>query len=199
MSPRGVAIPDLRRRLFDAAERVLLRAGPTGLTGRAVTKEAGCAPSLLRNHFGDLDAFLGELFVDRARRASVAIARLPALAGTGDLAGNLVDTIDGLLTPELLALAGLAVARPSILSGTLTEALLEADAGERAFTAYLQAEQELGRLSGEADAESLALALVGAAHQLILTSGTSGQETAPFRERMRRVTSTLLPRGDGPG
>ena len=35
--PTGVAIRDARAQLFDAAERVLLRAGPNALTSRAVT------------------------------------------------------------------------------------------------------------------------------------------------------------------
>src|SRR5690348_543872 len=37
--PTGVAIRDPRGQLFDAAERVLLRDGPGGLTSRAVTME----------------------------------------------------------------------------------------------------------------------------------------------------------------
>lgn len=41
--PTGVAIRDVREQLFAAAERVLLRDGPSALTSRAVTSEAGCA------------------------------------------------------------------------------------------------------------------------------------------------------------
>ena len=39
--PTGVAIRDAREQLFDAAERVLLAGGPSALTTRAVTAEAG--------------------------------------------------------------------------------------------------------------------------------------------------------------
>jgi hypothetical protein len=38
--PTGVALRDPREQLFDAAERVLLRDGPSALTSRAVTTEA---------------------------------------------------------------------------------------------------------------------------------------------------------------
>jgi hypothetical protein len=41
--PAGVALRDPRQQLFDAAARVLLRDGVTGLTSRAVTTEAGVA------------------------------------------------------------------------------------------------------------------------------------------------------------
>ncbi|MER7370837.1 TetR family transcriptional regulator, partial [Nonomuraea wenchangensis] len=49
--PTGVALRDVRQQLFDAAERVLLRAGATGLTSRAVTDEAGVAKGVLHRHF----------------------------------------------------------------------------------------------------------------------------------------------------
>jgi AcrR family transcriptional regulator len=66
--PRGVAIPDVPQQLFDAAERLLLRDGPGGLTSRAITDEAGCAKGILHNHFADLDGFLAAFVVDRSRR-----------------------------------------------------------------------------------------------------------------------------------
>src|SRR5262252_2682905 len=41
--PRGVGIPEVREQLFAATDRVLARAGPSGLTTRAITAEAGAA------------------------------------------------------------------------------------------------------------------------------------------------------------
>ncbi|MFI7702632.1 TetR/AcrR family transcriptional regulator [Nonomuraea sp. NPDC049480] len=192
MSPRGVAIPDVRQQLFDAAERVLLSKGPSGLTGRAITKEAGCATGLLYNHFTDLDTFLAALFLDRADRASAGMARLPGLAGSGDMVDNLMGAIETLFAGNLLALAGLAMARPSIishLSDALADGTLDMDASERAFAAYLRAEQEHGRIHADADVESLALALVGAAHQLLLTRGP---QAPGLRDRMRKTATTLI-------
>ena len=66
--PTGVAIRDVREQLFDAAERVLLRDGPSGLTSRAVTTEAGCAKGVLHRHFADFDGFLAEFVLDRVDR-----------------------------------------------------------------------------------------------------------------------------------
>jgi AcrR family transcriptional regulator len=54
--PTGVHIRDVREQLFEAAERVLLRDGPDGLTSRAVTTEAGVAKGVLHRHFADVDA-----------------------------------------------------------------------------------------------------------------------------------------------
>ena len=53
--PTGVAHPRVREHLFEAAERVLLREGPSALTSRAVTTEAGCAKGVLHRHFADFD------------------------------------------------------------------------------------------------------------------------------------------------
>ncbi|MEV4174141.1 helix-turn-helix domain-containing protein [Nonomuraea sp. NPDC049709] len=192
MSPRGVAIPDVKAQLFDAAERLLLQKGPSALTGRAITKEAGCATGLLYNHFGDIDTFLAALFLDRAGRAGAAMTHLTKRAGTGAVVDNLMDAIETLSAGNLLALAGLAMARPSIvthLGEALADGTLELDASERAFTAYLRAEQEHGRIRTDADVESISLALVGAAHQLLLTRGP---HAADLHDRMRRTTSTLI-------
>ncbi|MGH9072330.1 MAG: TetR family transcriptional regulator, partial [Acidimicrobiales bacterium] len=63
--PTGVVLSDALEVLFEAAERVLLRDGPSALTSRAITTEAGVAKGVLHRHFADLDAFICELVVDR--------------------------------------------------------------------------------------------------------------------------------------
>jgi AcrR family transcriptional regulator len=194
MSPRGVTIPEVRQQLFDAAEQILLREGPSGLTSRAITREAGVATGLLHNHFGDLDSFLAALFVDRAQTATKGLQGLSARVGTATVVDNLMAAIETLFAGNLLALTGLALARPSLvprLSEALGEGTLELDAGERVFAAYLEAEQRLGRVRPGADTVSLALALVGAAHQLLMTRGPHAPD---LRERMRRVTTALMDR-----
>ncbi|MFG1697206.1 TetR/AcrR family transcriptional regulator [Nonomuraea sp. NPDC049309] len=191
MSPRGVTIPEVRQQLFDAAEQVLLRQGPSALTSRAITREAGVAAGLLHNHFGDLDNFLAELFLDRAKAATERFRDLPARAGSGTVVDNVMACIDSLFAGNLLALAGLALVRPSIVARLSqahgTEAL-ELDASERVLADYLEAEQRLGRVPAGADTGSMALALVGAAHQLLLTRGPQAPD---LRERMLRVVAAL--------
>jgi AcrR family transcriptional regulator len=78
--PTGVALRDAREQLFDAAERVLLRDGPSALTSRAVTTEAGCAKGVLHRHFADLDAFLAELVLDRIGRPPCVSPPGPSLS-----------------------------------------------------------------------------------------------------------------------
>ena len=97
--PTGVAIRDPRGQLFDAAERVLLRDGPGGLTSRAVTEEAGVAKGVLHRHFADFDAFLAELALDRVARIGAQAAALRAMADSGTVAGNLAAALPGLFSP----------------------------------------------------------------------------------------------------
>ena len=77
--PTGIALRDARQQLFDAAERVLLRDGPSALTSRAVTTEAGVAKGVLHRHFDDFDAFLAELVEDRIAGIDRQAAALRAL------------------------------------------------------------------------------------------------------------------------
>lgn len=192
MSPRGVAIPDLRQQLFDAAERVLIRDGPRGLTGRAITREAGCATGLLYNHFGNLEEFLAAFAVDRARLAAETVADLPLRAGEGTVAGNLTAAALALPGSNLPAVAGLFASRPS-LEGRVREALVAGAPGlgeiERSFAAYLDAEKALGRIAADVDTEACALAVVGTLHHLLHQYSPADPDP---RGRMPRVVAALI-------
>ncbi|GGU47307.1 TetR/AcrR family transcriptional regulator [Streptomyces violascens] len=196
MSPRGVAIPDLRERLFDAAERVLAREGPAALTSRAITGEAACAKGLLHAHFDGLDEFVAELVLDRFARTARQAGGLPARAGQTTVADNLLTVALALLNSLDPAVIGLAMTRPAA-SLRIRQAL---EAGAPGFTAiqgaiaaYLDAEQRLGRLPGGTDTPSIALALVGTVHHLLMASWSDVQDP---REQAERLVTVLV--GAGP-
>jgi AcrR family transcriptional regulator len=70
---------EVERELVSAAEAVLVREGPGGLTVRAVATEAGIAPMSVYNRFGGKDGLVGALLIkgfDRLR-ASVESGRDP--------------------------------------------------------------------------------------------------------------------------
>ena len=63
---------DVERELLAAAEAVLVRAGPSGLTVRAVAAEAGIAPMGVYNHLGGKEGMVDALLIkgfDRLRAA----------------------------------------------------------------------------------------------------------------------------------
>lgn len=187
--PRGVAIPQLRQELFAAAERVVARAGPARLSGRAVTGEAGVATGLLHAHFGDFDEFLTAYAVDRSFLISAAVAGLPERAGRGEAARNLAEALSAVPLPALAMLARLMVLRPELagrVQAVLGDRAAGLDAIERAAAAYLAAERRLGRIT--ADPSAVALALVGVLHHLVLAPGPV-EDVAP---RLRRTVDALI-------
>ncbi|MFV2121345.1 TetR/AcrR family transcriptional regulator [Streptomyces sp. Act-28] len=167
--PTGVAIREARRQLFDAAERVLLRGGPSALTSRAVTEEAGCAKGVLHRHFADFDDFLAGLVEDRAAGIEDRADTLCNLAGTSTVAGNLTGVLADLFGTVAVAIVGLVTSRDELRARlrrrwpTGVPLLTEATA---TLAAYLAAERNLGRLMPDADVDALAPALVGAGHLL---------------------------------
>ncbi|ONH21963.1 TetR/AcrR family transcriptional regulator [Pseudofrankia asymbiotica] len=190
--PTGVHLRDARQQLFDAAERVLLRDGPHGLTSRAVTDEAGCAKGVLHRHFTDFDAFLVELVLDRAAQLETQASALRASTGASTVADNLTSALTTLFGPVPVAIIPLITFRDE-LRARLRQArpgggitiLAQATA---AVSTYLAAERDLGRIAADADIDSLALSLVGGGH-LLFADHESGPPTPATVNRL--VTSVL--------
>jgi AcrR family transcriptional regulator len=186
-----VAIRDARDQLFDAAERVLLRDGPNALTSRAVTTEAGCAKGVLHRHFADFDAFLAELVLDRIGRISDQAGGLRESAGTGTVAGHLTAALTEVFGPVARAILGLVTSRDN-LRARLRQAtpagvpvLAEASA---MIASYLAAERDLGRIAADADADTLALTLIGTGHLLF-----AGRDSPPPEpEAVRKIVTTVM-------
>ena len=70
----------LRDALLEAAERVLERDGLSGLTLRAVAREAGVSHAAPTHHFGDLTGLVSELAAIGFRRFNAAMAAAGASA-----------------------------------------------------------------------------------------------------------------------
>ena len=195
--PTGVAIHDPREQLFDAAERVLLRDGPSALTSRAVTTEAAVAKGVLHRHFADFDAFLAELVLDRIGRIGTQAAALGDAAGTGTVAGNLSGALMELFGSVALGIVGLVISRDG-LRARLRQAgsagvpvLTEAAA---MIAAYLAIERELGRIAADADIDMLAPTLIGAGHLLFADRNATPPEAGAVRKMVNGVLAGALPR-----
>ncbi|MFJ6864194.1 TetR/AcrR family transcriptional regulator [Streptomyces termitum] len=192
MSPRGVATPDVRERLFAAAERVVERDGAGALTSRSVTTEAGCAKGLLHAHFAGFDEFVAELCLDRFARTAEKARALDGLAGRGTVAGNLDAVVLALFDSGGPAVSGLVMGRPAA-SLRVREALAGGAPGfaaiEESVAGYLEAERALGRVPAALDTAAAALALVGTSHHLLMTTWPDSPDPRP---RVRRLLTALL-------
>lgn len=195
--PRGVAIPEVREQLFGAADRVLARDGPAGLTTRAVTAEAGVANGVLHRHFRDLDEFLASFAASRLQAISNSAAVLPGRAGQGSVTGNLTEATMGVFGASAEALMSLVATKPELGAALEHDPSRGGGLGdiERHFTDYLEAEKKLGRIGPGADTETLAFTLLGTAHHLVMTRRDHGPA---FRRQVRRIVAALVA-GMGPG
>jgi AcrR family transcriptional regulator len=186
-----VHISDVREQLFDAAERVLRQAGPSGLTSRAVTAEAGVAKGVLHRHFTDFDGFLAELVHDRAERLNAQIAVLRASAGTGTVVDNLTEALAALFESVAVAIVSLIIFRDELrarLRQTWPVGVPVLTDAATMIAAYLAAERDLGRVAADADVDTLAPTLIGASHMLF--ADRTG--TAPDASAVRRMVTTVL-------
>ncbi len=189
--PTGVAIRDARQQLFEAADRILVRAGPSALTSRAVTAEAGVAKGVLHRHFADFDAFLAEFVLDRADRMDSDAATLREAAGSGTVAGNLTAALIALFGSVAVAIVPLITFRDELRAAlretwpagvpVLTDAV-------GMISAYLAVERDLGRIAADADVDMLAPMLIGTAHLLYADRNGPPPTAATVR---RTVTSAL--------
>ncbi|MGW4090650.1 TetR/AcrR family transcriptional regulator [Nocardia sp. NPDC004750] len=189
--PTGVALRDVREQLFDAADRILLRDGPSALTSRAVTAEAGCAKGVLHRHFTDFDDFLAELATARIVAIERRAAALRESAGSGAVVEHLTTALTDVFSPVTTAIVGLITFRDELRARlrrdrpTGVPVLAEATA---MIAGYLTAERDLGRIAATADVDSLAPMLIGTAH-LLFADRDAGP---PSREAVGGAVSAVV-------
>ncbi|WP_163505923.1 TetR/AcrR family transcriptional regulator [Fodinicola acaciae] len=193
--PTGVRIRDVREQLFDAAERVLLRDGPSGLTSRAVTTEAEVAKGVLHRHFADFDGFLAEFVLDRKDRMDAQAAVLRESAGTGTVVGNIADALDAVFRSVAVAIVPLVTFRDELRARlrttwpagvpVLTDATLMIEA-------YLAGERDLGRIAPDAEIDGLAPMLVGTGHLLYADRTGPSPEPETVRKAVASVLASVL-------
>lgn len=188
--PTGVALRDPRTQLFDAAERLLLRDGPSALTSRGVTEEAQVAKGVLHRHFTDFDDFLAEFVMDRVGRLDAQAALLRESAGTGTVVGNLTDALTALFGSVAVAIVPLMTFRPRLrvrLRRVWPAGVPALTEGVDMIAAYLAEERDLGRIAADAAIDGLAPTLVGGGHLLF-----ADRDAPPDAEAVRKVVTTVV-------
>jgi AcrR family transcriptional regulator len=193
--PTGVAIRDAREQLFGAAERVLLRDGPDGLTSRAVTAEAGVAKGVLHRHFADFDDFLAQFILDRVDRLVVQSAALVGSAGTGTVTGNLARALTEVFESVALSIVALVTFRDGLrarLRETWPRGVPVLTEAVAMIGSYLRAEREAGRIAADAGIDTLAPALIGAGHLLFADRTAPPPDEAAVRKMVTTVIGGVL-------
>jgi AcrR family transcriptional regulator len=176
---------ETRRRLVDAAERVIRDKGLARATTKEIAREAGCAEGTLYLHFAD------KLDLVRAVHEKFLPSFVEVAAGTAGRAGsrtvraNLVELAEGALSlyRDLLPLGSSMFAAPDLLERYRTLLRARGAGPHRAIepvVAYLEAEQALGRVPAGADLAAAAVLLLGACHQVVFVEQMVGQGALPL-------------------
>jgi AcrR family transcriptional regulator len=98
---KPVALPSVRERILEVAERMFAEHGMSGVGLRAITTEAGVNLASIAYHFGSKDGLLEALFAQRA--APIAQERLRLLEQTRAVNATpaLEQVLDAFLRPAL--------------------------------------------------------------------------------------------------
>lgn len=156
--------------ILDAAAKVMAERGLANVTTRQIAQEAGFTEAALYKHFTNKADLLVAVMRERSPGFTLLIQALDGRAGTGTLAGNLTAVARAAITfyGEGFPMLAAMFADPATLTAHKEE-LRQRGAGphkaNEAVAAYLRAEQDLGRLRPEADADAAAGLLLGACFQ----------------------------------
>jgi AcrR family transcriptional regulator len=190
--PRGRPIEGLHQQLFDATTRILERAGPAGISSRAITTEAGCAKGVLHAHFAGLDDFLVQYVRAVFNALHAQVASFPDRAGTLTVLANLNDLIMLLHGSSMAVAHTLLNADPSLQQRLRHGGSHEGpalDHVDNAIAEYLAAEQRLGRLDPRLDSEGAATAITSTVYRSTFrASPTAGVSAA----MVRRVAALVI-------
>ena len=189
--PTGVALPDASATLYAAAERVLLRDGPSALTTRSVTEESGVSKGVLHKHFADFDTFLAGFAGRQLAKLDRAGDDLVASAGRGPVVERLGDALVEIFTPATLGIVTLVISRDALrnaLRATTPHGIPILAQARMHVARYLAAERDLGRIDRSADVDSLALALIGTGH--LLFAGELGAR--PDRSAVDEAVESIM-------
>jgi len=179
---------ETRRRLVDAAERVLRAKGPARATTKEIAREAGLAEGTLYLHFAD------KLDLIRAVQEKLLppfielLLQLPARAGSRTVEANLTEVAEQALVlyRDLLLVGSGLFADPELLERFRARMRELGGGPHRAYgsiVAYLEAEQALGRVAAGADLVGAAVLLLGGCQQHVFVEQLSGPDLTPLRDR----------------
>lgn len=152
-----------RARLIDATTQVVSEHGYAGATIRVIADAAGVSEATIYRHFSDKIELFFAAVVERHTPVVAWAEELPDRAGTATVERNLLDALQHLavLGVDLAPLELAMLADPE-----LAKRRNHGDAlppGPPTFLAeYLRAEQSLGRIRADVDAEKTALVLLAA-------------------------------------
>jgi AcrR family transcriptional regulator len=191
---RGRPPTGVREAVLQAATDILAERGVAGLTTKAIAKRAQVAEGSIFYHFKDRLRLLLAIISASVPAFADVVATASADLEQSSLRDGLERLLDALETlyAQVIPVQAAILSDPQ-LRDSLTRRTARLDLGpHRALSpvvTYLEAERRAGRLRPDADLRTLALLIVGAAHQRALHRRLS---TAPDRLPSSHAVATNL-------
>lgn len=174
---------DTRDRIIQAAADIMYQKGIARATTKEIARRAGCSEGNLYNHFGTKEEIFLAILNEQLPEFVPLLAKLPDRVGCGPVNATLHDVARAALRffHQSIPMGAAFFSERSLL--TRHRALLkERNAGPHKFneavTTYLQAEQAIGRVAAEVDAELSADILIGTCFMRAYWRQFVGEETS---------------------
>ena len=190
--------PSRRPQILAAAERLIRTRGLSNATTKAIAAEAGCSEAALYVHFESRLQLLLAVLQDSLPDMLVPLRELEQSVGKADPLVNLESALTAIfafhqrVTPIVCAL----FAEPALLAG-YRKSLHDRNKGPHGAIArlrkYLAAEQKLGRIPQDIDAEIAATTLMASSffRSFVEQFFDRPQSFAPFCRRLVKKTIGL--------
>ncbi|HEY5183823.1 MAG TPA: TetR/AcrR family transcriptional regulator [Actinomycetes bacterium] len=190
MTDRGDAT---RAKLIAATTQVVREVGYAHATTKAIAAAAGVSEGTIYRHYPDKTALFFAAVLDRNIAIVKELGRLPERAGQRTVETNLTDTLGHLagLRDDILPLELALLTDPEMAE--YRNARLAAPGGDGPPTpiaAYLQAEQDRGRIRTDLDCDQAAVVLLATLFGLSLA--THADETGINKPLLRAAVHTFV-------
>jgi len=167
---RRVEILGTRERMVEAAEKVMRERGLARSTTREIAREAGFSEGALYKHFDSKEELFMHVLAERLPSFVALSKELPGRAGVGPVGETLGEVARTSLAffAQGMPIIASVFSEPTLLSRHTQEIRRKGGGPHRAneaVSAYLRAEQDLGRVREDADPEAAAAMLLGACFQ----------------------------------
>lgn len=189
---------DLKNKIADAAEQVLLRNGLAKTTTKEIARAAGCSEGSLYNHFSSKEDLFLHVIRGQLKHLMRTLSSLQTMAGKETVGRNLEQVALAALEDfhSSMSLIGSIFSEPGLLLRQREGFELRNEGPHRAneaVEAYLNQEKQLGRVGEGTDSRAIADLLLGSCFQHAFQINFLGKEESP-EERAQfaaRVLDTL--------
>jgi AcrR family transcriptional regulator len=190
---------DQKERLLAATERLLSSHGLGTVSTRDIAKAAKVAEGALYHHFGDKAELIVSVVLHQLGDFPEVLQSLPLQVGQNTVQKNLETVLESAfafhhrITPLVCSLFADQELLARVRS-KMNERSMGPGRAAVAITAYLRAEQQLGRVSASADPETLSELMMAVSFNTAMSDQffCGGADKGKARQRLRESVRALM-------